>query len=865
MIRSAVRHVAASCVLVALAVAAPAAADDVTVMTSGAFTAAYLELAPRFERATGHTLVTATTSMGVGEASIPSRLQRRDAADVVIIEDAALQELAASGLILAGTRVPLARSGIGLAVRAGAPKPDISSLDALRRALLQARSVAYSASVSGRYVSTELFQRLGIAEQMAAKSRRIDRERVGAVVARGEAELGFQQISELLAVPGIDYVGPLPADAQRTSVFSAGVAAHSRNAGPARALIAWLASAEAAPVVARTGLEPFAAQTASVAGAQGAPSGEAAYAKYCAACHDQTAARIPSREALSKMSPARILRTLDFGPMMSVAYPLKRPEREALAAFLGKGTDEPALPPSAMCGPERRILAGNDGTGWSGWSPGPDNARFQPRQRAGLSAADLSRLELKWAFGFPGDVTAFAAPTALRGTLFIGSAAGAVQALDGQTGCVHWQFQANGPVRAAMTIAGDGDTRALVFSDQIGWVYSVDARTGRANWTIRVEAHEATRLTGSFAVHDGLAFVPAASWEETRSIDPAYMCCTFRGSITAVRLRDGSVAWKTYLVDEPKKTGTTAVGTDTFGPSGAGVWSAPTIDTARGVLYVTTGDNYSHPATRTSDAVMALELKTGRVVWTRQTTPGDVYNSACGGRGPNCPAASGPDFDFGSSALLVRAPGGRDVLVAGQKSGVVYGLDPAKRGEVLWQTRVGAGGTNGGVQWGMASDGRRVYAAVSDVGRQPGGIGGAATVGNAQLHPQQGGGLTALNVLDGSKAWFAPGTPCVPPRPGCSPAQPAAVTAIDGAVLSGAMDGHLRAFSSADGTLLWDVDTARRYDTVNGGQGTGGSLDGAGPVVAGGMVFVNSGYPRFGGMPGNVLLAFAPKKQEPKK
>jgi polyvinyl alcohol dehydrogenase (cytochrome) len=857
MIRSAIRHVAV--LVAALALATPAAADDLAVMTSGAFTAAYLELGPRFERTSGHKLVTVTTTIGVGETSIPRRLERRDPADVVIIEDAALQELAASGLILPGTRVPLARSGIGLAVRAGAPKPDISSLDALRRALLQARSVAYSASVSGRYVSTELFQRLGIAEQMAAKSRRIERERVGAVVARGEAELGFQQTSELLAVPGIDYVGPLPPDAQRVSLFSAGVAAHSRNPDSARALIAWLASAEAAPAVARTGLEPLAAQTGPPAAAPAAPAGEAVYATHCAACHDQTAARIPSREALSKMSPARILRTLDFGLMMSVAYPLKRQEREAVAAFLGTGADESDLPAAAMCGPGRRILAGDERARWSGWSPAPENTRFQPRDRAGLVAADLARLELRWAFAFPGDVTAFASPTVFAGTLFVGSASGAVQALDAATGCVHWRFQARGPVRAALTLAGDGAGRALVFSDQNGWVYSVDPRTGTANWTIRVEAHEATRLTGSFAVHDGVAFVPAASWEETRSIDPAYVCCSFRGSITAVRLRDGSIVWKTYLVDEPRKVGTTAAGTDTFGPSGAGVWSAPTIDAARGVLYVTTGDNYSHPATATSDAVMALELKTGRIVWSRQTTPGDVYNSACGGRGPNCPAANGPDFDFGSSAILIRTPGGRDVLVAGQKSGMVYGLDPSKQGEVLWQTRVGAGGTNGGVQWGMASDGRHVYAAVSDVGRQPGGIGGAAPLGNAALHPQQGGGLTALNVLDGSKAWFVPGTPCAPPRPGCSPAQPAAVTAIDGAVLSGAMDGHLRAFSSADGTLLWDVDTARRYDTVNGGQGMGGSLDGAGPVVTGGMVFVNSGYPRFGGMPGNVLLAFGVK------
>jgi len=414
-----------------------------------------------------------------------------------------------------------------------------------------------------------------------------------------------------------------------------------------------------------------------------------------------------------------------------------------------------------------------------------------------------------------------------------------------------------------MTVAAEGVRNTLVFSDQNGWVYALDARTGKAHWKKRVEEHEATRLTGSLAVHDGVAFVPAASWEETRSIDPAYQCCTFRGSVTAVRVRDGSVVWKTYMVDPPKKTGATSIGTETFGPSGAGVWSTPTVDAARGLLYITTGDNYSYPATATSDAVMALDLKTGRIVWSQQTTPSDVYNSSCGNQGANCPADNGPDYDFGNSAMLVRAPDGREVLVAGQKSGVVYAFDPANKGKLLWQTRVGKGGTNGGVQWGMASDGRNVYASVSDVGRPQGGIGGAAPVGDAQLDPVHGGGLTALNIADGAKVWFAASTPCNPPRPGCSPAQPAAVTAMPGAVFSGSMDGHIRAFSTADGKLLWDFDTEKSFAAVNGAPAKGGSLDGAGPVIVGGMLFVNSGYPRFGGSPGNVLLAFGLPDQAP--
>jgi polyvinyl alcohol dehydrogenase (cytochrome) len=411
-------------------------------------------------------------------------------------------------------------------------------------------------------------------------------------------------------------------------------------------------------------------------------------------------------------------------------------------------------------------------------------------------------------------------------------------------------------VRSTTVAVRRGATYSLVFGDQIGWVYSLDAKSGRVNWKKRIEAHEATRLTGSPAVHEGVVFVPAASWEETRAIDPQYRCCTFRGSVTALRVTDGTVVWKTYLVDPPVKTGITKAGVDQLGPSGAGVWSAPTVDAKRGVLYITSGDNYSYPATKTSDAVLALDLKSGRIVWSQQTTANDVYNSACGGGGVNCPPSNGPDHDFGSSALLLTLPSGRDMLFAGQKSGMVYALDPDQQGMIVWQTRVGRGSTNGGVQWGMASDGTRVYASVSDVVRPPGGVGGPAPIGNATLDPVQGGGLTALRLVDGAKVWNVPGTPCDPPRAGCSPAQPAAVTAISGVVFSGSMDGHLRAFAAADGKLLWDVDTAKAFDTVNGVKATGGSLDGAGAVVSNGVVLVNSGYPRFGGMPGNVLLAF---------
>jgi polyvinyl alcohol dehydrogenase (cytochrome) len=585
-------------------------------------------------------------------------------------------------------------------------------------------------------------------------------------------------------------------------------------------------------------------------------SGADVYQKRCATCHDQVGNRAPSRDALQKMPAARILRTLDFGLMMGVAYPMKREEREAVAGYLGtKGEDAPR-PASAFCAAGVRPMSGPATSNWMGWSPSQSNTRYQMTEQAGLTMGQVRRLKLKWALGFPGDVTAFAAPTVVNGTLFVGSAGGAVQAVDAKTGCLHWVFQANGPVRAAILPVRNGSTYSLVFGDLIGWVYSLDAKTGKQLWKRRVEDHEAARLTGSPVAHNGVVFIPAASWEETRSTDPQYKCCTFRGSLTALHVSDGSLVWKSYMVDAPKKTGVNGVGAERWGPSGAPIWSSPTIDTKRGLLYVTTGDNYSSPATATSDAVRALELKTGRVVWSQQTTSNDAYTSACRRKDVNCPPENGPDYDFGSSALLVHAPNGREILVAGQKSGVVYALDPNEKGKILWQTRVGKGGLNGGVQWGMASDEQKVYAAVSDVSAV---MNTAGPVGGATFDPVQGGGLTALHLEDGGKAWFAPSHPCDPPRPGCSPAQSQALTLIPGVVFSGSIDGHLRAFATEDGEVVWDFDTAKEYATVNGIEAKGGSLDGAGPVIAGGMVFVNSGYPRNGGMPGNVLLAFAPE------
>jgi polyvinyl alcohol dehydrogenase (cytochrome) len=563
------------------------------------------------------------------------------------------------------------------------------------------------------------------------------------------------------------------------------------------------------------------------------------------------------------MPASRILTTLDFGAMMTVAYPLSRDERQAVASYLGTAAPAIAYPQSAYCADRRVTVSDKPKSQWNGWS-GPGNTRYQPAADAALTLDQVRRLKLKWAFGFTGDVTAFGQPTVIDGQVFVASAGGVIHAMRAENGCLQWAFQANGPVRSSILAIALPQGHALLFGDQTGWFYSLEAESGRLLWKKKIEEHDAARLTGAPVARDGVVFVPVASWEETRSLDPDYPCCTFRGSLVALRIRDGSLVWKSYMISGPaKQTGRTKRGTSQFGPSGAGIWASPTIDTTRRLIYVATGDNYSSPATATSDAIVAIDLASGRIVWSKQTLPGDAYNSSCGTDKQSCPAEDGPDYDFGSSAILTKLPGGRDLLVAGQKSGMVYALDPAKKGEIVWQVRIASRGPNAGpsvgVQWGMASDGQKVYAAIASSGRtRP--TDPLDTRRNI-LDPKAGGGLVALRLSDGGRAWYATPIVCAPAAPaGCSPAQSAAVTAIPGLVFSGSMDGNLRAYSAEEGRIEWDFATAREFETVNGVKAKGGSMDGPGAVVAHGMVFVNSGYSRFGGMPGNVLLAFEPSE-----
>jgi polyvinyl alcohol dehydrogenase (cytochrome) len=484
---------------------------------------------------------------------------------------------------------------------------------------------------------------------------------------------------------------------------------------------------------------------------------------------------------------------------------------------------------------------------WAGWSPTPANWRFQPEKEAGISTSSVPNLKLKWAFGIPNVRIVRSQPAIYRGRVYVGGNDGTVYALDAHTGCAFWATKASKAVRSGMAVGKAGSAEAVFFGDAGGDVYALDANSGEFIWSAHPEDHPAATITGTPTYYDGRLYVPMSSGEEQMRRRPGYECCTFRGSVTALDAATGKTIWKTYMAPEtPSPQGKTPSGTTIMGPSGMAIWSSPTLDIAKHRVYVGTGDNYAPPTTPTSDSVVALDMDSGKILWQTQFTKPKMDAIVC--RDParsGCTPPQVPEFDLGASPILVSLHNGKRVLILGQKTGLVYAVDPDHDGKLLWFDRAGVGGLLGGVQWGMATNGERVFVAVSDLafqGRGP--------------DPTKGGGISAYRVDDGKLIWHAPPPGCGDRRP-CSPAQSEAVSAIPGAVFSGSIDGHLRAYAASDGKIIWDFDTARSFDTVNHIEAHGGSLDVGGPVIAGGMVFVVSGYPGFGAMPGNVLLAFS--------
>jgi len=592
--------------------------------------------------------------------------------------------------------------------------------------------------------------------------------------------------------------------------------------------------------------------TAATPVAGSAANGADIYAKSCASCHEAGGPPYLNHYVMKAAAPEYIVHMLAAGVMHAQGARLTAPQRAAVAEYI---TGRPlassglAATSAGRCsGPVPKDFSGPQ---WNGWGVDLENSRFQRADAAGLTVAQIPNLKLKWAFGFPGGFAAFSQPVVAGGRVYVGGPLGGVYSLDASTGCTYWSFQADAGVRTAVTI---GPGHLAYFGDLRANVYAVDAVTGKLVWKTRVSDHPYARVTGAPRLYKGRLYVPVASREEWMAADPRYECCTFRGMMVALDAATGKQVWRSYTIpDPPQPTKKAENGAQRWGPSGAALWSSPTVDTQRQLLYIGASNNYSDPHTFNSDAILAFDLKTGKIVWSHQITAEDTYNISClRDDKSNCPEKSGPDYDFGASPTLRTLANGQRVLIISQKSGVVYGLDPDKEGQLLWQTRIGKGGALGGIEWGPAADSKLVYEALSDL--EFGG-GPEGTIPD----PKAGGGLFALQIATGEKVWEALPAPggCTTPR--CSPAQSAAVTAIPGVVFSGADDGHFRAYSSTDGKILWDYNTAREFDTVNKVPARGGSIDGTGSAVAGGMVFVDSGYGALFGMPGNVLLAFGPE------
>ncbi len=576
----------------------------------------------------------------------------------------------------------------------------------------------------------------------------------------------------------------------------------------------------------------------AIAAEQAGPSGSTLFIYKCQGCHG-AGGRATHLSGLSKLPPDYVLKTITTGSMKSNTEGMSGLQLGALVDYIS-ASRKPIFSHIPACATTARV---GDGL-WNGWSRDASNTRFQPNP--GLTAADIPRLKLRWALVFPSVPTAANPITIVNGNLYTGSWDGTIYSLDATSGRLHWIYEAEAAVRTGITIA-DG---LAVFGDLHGTAYAIDADTGILRWNLRVEEHPWARITGSPVVYDKRVYVPVASLEEGAAGSPKYPCCTFRGSLIALDLMTGKQLWKSYTIEkEPAKTGTTKTGTGQFGPSGAAIWSPPTIDEKRGLVYVATGNNYSAPETSASDAIVAFDLKTGVRRWVQQVQPADVWNVTCVVPGkPSCQDKEGPDYDFGSPPILVHMKNGRDLLVAGQKSGIVYGLDPDRNGTLLWKSVVGLGGTVGGVEWGMASDGKNAYVSLA---------------GWVWKNPRAEGSVSALDLDTGKILWQSPNPPdaCKNRRSGCATAIAAPATAIPGVVFAGSVDGHLRAYEATTGRVLWEYDSETDVKGINGLTGHGGSINGAGTTVANGLVYQTAGYDAFAlGMGGNVLLVFEPEK-----
>jgi polyvinyl alcohol dehydrogenase (cytochrome) len=583
--------------------------------------------------------------------------------------------------------------------------------------------------------------------------------------------------------------------------------------------------------------------------------GREIFHSHCAVCHEHAGSEAPGKAALQVMSASTIYETVTSGRMRAQAAGLSDPERHQVAEYLGyPRPDTSSTHPLKACQPKANWFDRRLGTVGNGWGVDAQNTRLIDAKEAGLTAKDLAHLKLKWVFEFPDASTAVAQPLVAGGALFVGSQNGTVYALDAQVGCVRWTFKGTSEILGTLVLRDEGfGSPTLFFADRLAYVYAIDAFSGKLVWRKTADDHPSATIMGTPSLLVDRLFVPVISLEETAA-GPSYPCCTFRGSIVALTASTGSVIWKRYAIPKPAvQQHKNVLGVPQFAPSGAGVWSAPAIDSKRGLLYFATGNAYSEPADDNSDAVFAVDIATGKVRWHTQTFANDswtIWEFLCQTdstkrTAAGCPSLKkpGPDIDFTTSPVLVHANGGMSVVVAGRKDGVTFGFDP-ETGRILWSTRTSASSdpNAASLNFGIMAEGARIF--VPSVGTEfPNG---------GTFVPMPDDGLYALDALTGNRLWSAK------VRDDCGKSTPCtglsfAPIGFPGVVFAGATDGYVRAYDTATGKVLWRFDTARSFVTLNGDVASGGAVGRNSIMIANGVVYVGSGYSR---VPGNVLLAF---------
>jgi polyvinyl alcohol dehydrogenase (cytochrome) len=573
-----------------------------------------------------------------------------------------------------------------------------------------------------------------------------------------------------------------------------------------------------------------------------APSGRKIFAQYCSLCHkDSSISLAPDRFILSSMTPMAIFGALTNGKMRAQGTALSPDDRKAVAEWITQTViKKDNLPKEAYASfsisPRR--------SDYSGWGGNKEATGYRSSAESGIDTNNVSRLKLKWAFAFPDATIVRSKPANVGAWIIVGGQYGDLYAINKSTGKIGWTFKASAAIRGAISISETASAITAYFADYSTNVYAIDVKTGKQLWNKRAGFDQQSANTGSVAIYNGNVYVPITSLEVSLAADGTYPCCSSSGGLVALNAKTGAELWHYRVLPPAKKSGSKKNGNPFFGPSGAPVWCSPTIDAKRGLVYIGTGENYSHPATNTSDALEALDMKTRKLVWNFQGTSDDIYNLAC----PffnNCPPPAGPDLDFGMAPILIKKADGNDVLVAGQKSGMVYSISPDK-GKLIWKTRIGKGGALGGIHWGMATDGKYVYAANAD---------NLLAIDKGDTSVQIAPGIYALDINTGKICWKTASPDCIGKNE-CVPSNSAAPAVTPGIVFAGGLDGHIRAYSTRTGQIIWDFDTIRDYETVDGIKGKGGAIDGPAPVLSGGMLFVNSGYGMFGQVPGNILLCF---------